>query len=417
VYSNGKSGFFYGYIIVAVAFSIQVLAWGLINTFGVFFKPLIAEFGWSRAAISGANSVAFCLLSLTGILAGALSDRFGPRIVVTTCGLLFGLGYVLMSKVETIWHLYLFYGLFIGIGACPTDVVLLSTIVRWFYKRRGVMSGVAKVGTGLGIFIMPLVETKLILAYGWRLSFFILGVAALVFIAASAQLLRRDPGEKGLLAYGIEEKTSGDSNGDEEGLSPGEAVRTKQFWMICAAYHTVGWVAMTVLIHIPPHAIDLGISTIHAGGILSAIGAVSMVGRVFMGNAGDKIGNRRAMMICFVISASALSWLQFADRLWMLYLFGVVYGFAHGGLFALISPAVAEFFGTRSQGTLLGIVASTGTLGGTAGPLVAGHAFDITKSYRIGFFLLVMLALMGLALVAFLKPIAGEEVDKMNKGA
>jgi MFS family permease len=404
---NRKPKFFYGYVVVAACFSIQVIVWGLVNTFGVFFKPLITEFGWSRATISGASSLASLLIGLVGIIAGVLNDRIGPRLVMAACGLFFGLGYALLSQINAIWQLYLFYGVLVGIGACATDVVLLSTIARWFAKRRGVMSGVTKVGTGLGILIMPLVEIKLIFAYGWRAAFFVLGALALAFIISVAQLLRRDPSQKGLLPNGGEAATTGSSDLAEEGLSLREAVYIREFWTTCAIYFTIVSFAMTILIHIAPHTIDLGISATNAAGVLSTIGAVSMVGRVVMGNAGDRVGNKRAMSICFLILVGALSWLQVSKELWMLYLFGAVYGFSHGGLFALISPIVAGLFGTRAQGTLFGIVALCGTFGGAVSPLLVGYIFDITHSYRLGFLLLIVLSIIGLLLTASLRPITG----------
>lgn len=404
---GNKPKFFYGYVIVAACFSIQVVAWGLINTFGVFFKPLIAEFGWSRATISGASSLAFFLVGLVGIIAGALSDRLGPRLVVAICGFFFGLGYLLLSQVNTVWQLYLFYGVLVGIGDCATEVVLLSTIARWFVKRRGVMTGVTKVGTGLGIFIMPLVQTKLILAYGWRDTFFILGALALIFIISVAQLLRRDPNQKGLLPNGGGSTTNGSSALAEEGLSLREAICTRQFWTICAIYFTVVSFAMTILIHIVPHTIDLGISAINAAGVLSVIGGVSIVGRVIMGTAGDRAGNRYAMIICFFILTGALFWLQVAKELWMLYLFGFIYGFSHGGFFALTSPTVAELFGIRAHGTLFGIVAFSGTVGGAISPFLVAYIFDITYSYRLGFLLLIVLSVIGLMLTASLNPVTG----------
>lgn len=413
---NRKSKFFYGYIIVAVCFTIQVIAWGLINTFGVFFKPLITEFDWSRATISGAISLASFLIGLVGIIAGVLNDRLGPRLVMAACGFFFGLGYVLLSQVNTIWQLYLFYGVLVGIGACATDVVLLSTIARWFAKGRGVMSGVTKVGTGLGILIMPLVETKLILAYGWRVAFFILGALALAIIISVAQLLRRDPSQKGLLPNGGEAATNGSSDLAEEGLSLREAIYIRQFWTTCAIYFTIVSFAMTILIHIVPHTIDLGISATNAAGVLSTIGAVSIVSRVVMGTASDRIGNKRAMIICFLILVGALFWLQMAKELWMLYLFGAVYGFSHGGFFALISPTVAGLFGTSAHGTLFGIVSFSGAVGGAISPLLVGYIFDITHSYRLGFMLLIMLSIIGLMLTASLRPSTGGGGDGSRKG-
>jgi len=130
-----KSPLFYGYTIIAASFIIQALAWGISNSFGVFFAPLLNEFGWTRATISGAASLCFLVYGVTSILMGTLNDRYGPRLIMTGCGLFLGIGFLLMSGIHSVWHLYLFYGLIVGVGLSGTDVVLLSTMARWFEKK------------------------------------------------------------------------------------------------------------------------------------------------------------------------------------------------------------------------------------------------------------------------------------------
>jgi MFS family permease len=175
--------------------------------------------------------------------------------------------------------------------------------------------------------------------------------------------------------------------------------------MVCSFYIAILYCGMTVLVHIVPHALDMGTSAGIAASFVSAIGGTSIVGRLTMGFTGDKIGHKRGIVVCFVVLVTALSWLQFASELWMLYLFAAIYGFNHGGFFALISPTIADLFGTRSQGTLLGIVILFGTLGGSLGSVLAGHIFDTTGSYQLAFFILLMLAITGLILAILIKPI------------
>ena len=152
---NKEARFFYGYIIVASAFLILVLTIGVNFTFGVFLPVLLDEFSWTRAIASGAFSLNLALTGLIGVVAGKMTDQYGPRIVVTVCGVLLGLGYLLMSQANTLWHLYLFYGVIVGIGMSISQTPLPSTIARWFVKRRGMMTGIAVTGIGVGILIMP----------------------------------------------------------------------------------------------------------------------------------------------------------------------------------------------------------------------------------------------------------------------
>ena len=398
------SRFFYGYVIVLVSCTLQVLGWGLFNSLGVFFKPLMTEFAWPRAVVSSAISFSILVAGIAGVLQGGLSDRFGPRLTMTAGGCLLGVGYLLMSQIATVWHLYLFCSLLVGLGVSGTDVVLLSTTARWFVKKRGMMTGIIKVGTGVGMLIMPLVINGLITAYGWRTTFLVLGAMILFLYVACAQFLVRDPGKRGLAPDGRGYENRVNQTEPEGGMTLQGAARTVQFWTVCVAFFVVFFCALTLLIHIVTHAIDLGVSRANAASILSVVGGASIVGRFVMGGAGDRIGNKAALVICFLCLVSSLVWLQLSNKLWMLFLFAMVYGFAHGGFYALIAPLIADLFGTRSHGVILGIVLCISTIGGSLGPVTAGYIFDITGSYGVDFGILTGMGIAGLIASITIKP-------------
>jgi MFS family permease len=215
----------------------------------------------------------------------------------------------------------------------------------------------------------------------------------------------RDPRAKGQLPDG--NSTADGSSvlaAAEHSVSLKKAVRTGPFWILCLAEFTIFFCLLTMIVHIVPHATDLGLPPAIAAGVLATIGGVSMVGRISMGTANDKIGGKRSLTICFIILLCGLFWLQIADRAWMLFLFATVYGFSHGGFFTVMSLIVAELFGTGSHGLLFGLVLFSGTIGGTIGPVLAGRMFDVTGSYQGVFWLLIGLALSGLVLITWLKP-------------
>ena len=183
----------YGYIIFAACFTIQAVGIGSYVAYGVFFNALMSEFQWSRATISGASSLAFFMMGFVGVLIGRLNDRYGPRLLMSCTSLFFGAGLILMSQVNSVLQLYIFYGVLLGIGLSSIDVIALSTIARWFSLRRGAMTGLVKVGTGAGQFTIPLVASFLIGMVGWRQTCLILGVTASFILFCVAQLLKRDP--------------------------------------------------------------------------------------------------------------------------------------------------------------------------------------------------------------------------------
>jgi sugar phosphate permease len=176
---TAQRGFFYGSIVIVASFCIFVVMYGTRFVFGIFFKPMLTEFGWTRALISGALSLSMVVQGLLAIVMGGLNDRLGPRIVLTLCGFLLGLGCLLMSQISTLWQIYLFYGLIIGVGMSGVLVPLLSTIARWFIKKRNIMTGIALTGIGLGSLIAPPVAHWLISVYDWRVSYSILGCLVL----------------------------------------------------------------------------------------------------------------------------------------------------------------------------------------------------------------------------------------------
>jgi MFS family permease len=400
--------YFYGYKIVGASFAVQAVCIGAMFTYGVFFKEFEAEFGWSRAMVSGASSLAFLIMGTFGVLMGRLNDRIGPKRLIVVTAISFGIGYLLMSFMHAPWHLYLLYGLFVGVGLSTHDVVTLSTVARWFIKRRGLMTGIVKVGTGSGQLLLPLAATALIAAYGWRTSYLILGVTVMLLLILVAPFLRLDPREMGLLPDG-ESLLPGLEAKDtrEDGGTLKAAMRTRQFWILCGVELVVLGCLLTIIVQIVPHALDLGLPPVTAAGVLSTIGGASIVGRLTMGAANDRIGGKRSLIICFSILMCGFFCLLTARGTWMLFVFAIVYGFAHGGFFTVMSPTVAELFGTVSHGALFGIVLFCGTIGAAAGPILAGYTFDLTGSYQPIFMAMTGLLAVGFLLVFLLRPVAG----------
>lgn len=399
-----KSAIPYGYVIVASCAAIQAVGVGSYVTFGVFFKPLLAEFEWSRTTLSGAHSLAFLIAGMVGILVGRLNDKLGPRVLMSVAALFCGIGFVLMSTIDAVWQLYIYYSILFGIGFSAVDVIALSTTARWFVRRRGFMTGIVKMGTGSGQFVMPLLCSMLISHFGWRSAYAALSVIASLLLILAAQFLRRDPAHMGLLPDGGGRTERSGVDPFQKGALFREALGDRQFWTILLAFLAGVFSLMSIMLHIVPHATDIGIPATAAAGILSTIGGVSMVGRFVIGNAIDRIGNRTSMIVCCILLMAVLLWLQTADELWMLYLFAAAYGFTHGGFFTVISPIVAEYFGLRSHGLLFGITVFAGTVGGFLGPVFAGRIFDMTTSYRLAFWVCIVAAAVGLGLMLSLKP-------------
>ena len=229
----------------------------------------------------------------------------------------------------------------------------------------------------------------------------------MVYLLA-ARLVRRSPEEMGLTPDGVPEV--GERAPQTEGVLLSEALRTRQFWLCCLSYFCVVFGAITILVHIVMHAMDMGMGETSAAAVVSTIGVLSIAGRVTMGTASDRMGSRKTFILCFAIFIAAMLWLQVASRAWMLFVFAVIYGFAHGGFYTVLSPTIAELFGLRAHGAIFGIAYFWGTLGGAVGPVVAGRIFDVQQSYENAFWLLAGLAVLGLVLMLQVRPVVGSRV-------
>lgn len=406
---NHPTYFFYGYVVVLAAFFILCVMWGAMYSFGAFLKPMSAEFGWTRVAISGAYSLNMVLHGLLYIVAGKINDSFGPRRVIVVCGFLAGLGYLLMSQISAIWQLYLFYGVIIGVAMSGSYVPLTSTIAKWFVKRRGLMTGIGVSGIGLGTTIIPPIAIWFISNYDWRASYIIIGSITLVLVILSAQFLRCDPSQVGQLPYGEGTVRKKCLNLEACSFSFWEAICTKQFWMLGAVYVSFGFCVQTIMVHIVPYATDFGMPKPCAATVLAIIGGLSIAGRIMIGSAIDRIGNKQVIIICFIFMSIALLCLLAAKE-WMLYLFGAIFGFAYGGIVTIQSPILAELFGLSSHGAILGVISFSSTLGSAIGPVLAGWTFDVTGSYNQVFLVCATMAVIGLILTLFLAKASMEEV-------
>jgi MFS family permease len=403
-----RTPFFYGYVIVALIFIFQVIMFGSSATSGVFFKPLINEFGWSRALLSGAFSFSRIISGISAIIMGGLNDRFGPRTTVTICGLLAGAGFLLMSLTHTVWQLYLFYVVIVGLGMGGVYSPQMSTIARWFTHKRNLMTGIAFVGGSLGGLIIPPLANKLIFATGWRNSFVVLGAVTLVIIVSGAQFLRTNPRQMGQMPYG--EATSlklqeYKPKSGVEGFSLKEAMRTRQFWTASIMGFFNIFCLQTIMVHIVPHATDMGISAASAANILAVLSAGLLMGSLVMGFLADRIGTRKAAIICFVPMLAVLLLLLPVTEPWMIGLLVFAMACGNGGCAAIMSNLFAELYGIKSHGLILGFSSLMGSLGGALGPFIAGYIFDTNGSYQWAFILCGALIAAGLATAISLRPV------------
>jgi MFS family permease len=353
-----------------------------------FFKELELEFGWSRTILSSCLAIAFLSMGILAIIGGRLTDKYGPSLVLGVSGVLYGLGFALISQISEPWHLFLIFATFIGLGLSTHDVATLSTIVHWFPKGRGFITAIVKIGTAFGQMLLPIIAAFLIINFEWRLTTIIIGLTAACLLLLSAFLIKSP-----------KKLNHKDSKRSSDGIVFSIASKSPIFKKLCMIQFLYFPTLVTIPTHIAVHGTDLGMSQTKAAFLLSAIGAASVIGRLSVGFFLDKIGGKKSYLFCFTPILISLLIFIFTTNHVILFIFVSLYGFAHGALFVVVSPTIAEYFGLRDHASLFGIIVFCGTVGGAIGPILAGGIFDLTESYNLAFITLFTLVTLSTIVV------------------
>jgi MFS family permease len=393
---------FFGHIIVAAALLILIIIWGTNYSFGVFFTPLLREFGWTRAITTGAFGLAMFLEGFGGMFMGRMNDRFGARWVVTVCGLCMGMGLLLMSRITQVWQLYVYYGVMIGIGLSGSYVPLASTVTRWFKKQMGLMVGIIAAGMGLGTMIMTPIANQLIQSYGWRTSYIVVGLGVIVCVAGLAQLVK-NPSPGDLPETQRRAKSSGVAKQSVVSIPMGDALKTGQLWLLCTICFLWGGLSLIIFVHIAPHAIDLGFTSAQAASILAVIGGVVFVAKIMLGIVTDMIGSKRTFMVGLAAMTIGLFWLLFSRDMWALYLFAIFFAFGYAGGSVVMPTITAEIFGLGAHGGIFGIINFSACCGVAVGPMAVGWMFDINGDYQMAISFMVAFSVLSLLMTIGIK--------------
>lgn len=402
--------FFYGYVVAAACFATWFIGWGgYAMSFGVFFKPLLEEFHWTRAETSIAYAVSLLVQAGLGIVMGWLTDRLGPRIVVSVFGSFLGWSFLLVSQVNSLWQFIVFYAVVGGIGASTLNIPIMATATRWFVKRRGLMAGIIQTGAGAGGFVFAPLAGWLILHYGWRTASIVLGVLAAVLMVLAGLFLVRDPRDMGLFPDGLRpgpEKVAGPSKVDirPSRTSFRNIFKTAPFWMLTIIYASFGYYRSTFTAHLAAHVQDVGFTLSDGAYVLALISIGTILGRIGMGRLGDMIGTRRTLIMSFMVTALIIAWLTMSDRLWELYVFGIFYGIGWGAVAVLRFAVTAEVFGLGSVGLIMGILGFSESLAATFSTYFGGFLFDRSGNYDLAFILCIAVSVLGMLMSWRLKP-------------
>ncbi|HUN61003.1 MAG TPA: MFS transporter [Candidatus Sulfotelmatobacter sp.] len=370
---------YYGWRVVLAA-SLGVMGgFGslFVYTFSVFVKPLSAEFGWSREAISAGFAVAAVTLGAVSPLLGRWMDRFGPRRIILICVTVFSAGMASLSLLRgPVWQLYATCFVLGLVGNGAAHLSYSRAISGWFQKRLGLALALVMVGAGLGAMILPVLAESVIGGFGWRAAYGALGGLALLLGLplswryvrdGAARVRRRRP------APSVEPAGSG--------MSWQEGMRSGTFWIIVATLF-IGSIAMNgAITHMVALLTDRRITAGDAALCASLLGGASVLGRVAAGWLLDRFFGSRVAFVLTLLSAGGVFLLARASHFSEGALAAGLIGIGVGGEAAITPYLLSRYFGLRAFATLYGVTWTFYAVAGATGPILLGRSFDLTGSY------------------------------------
>jgi MFS family permease len=372
---------FYGWFVVAAGFAVTFVDFGCAYSFSAFVTPLQQEFGISRGSVSVMFSLAGFLYFSLGMLSGPLADRFGSRLMAVIGMILLGAGLAAASAARSLAEVYTAYGLGVGLGVGCSYVPAMGAVQRWFVRRRGMASGLASAGIGVGTLAVPPFAAFLIDTVGWRESYLILGALAVVIGVGTALLIANDPRDRRLAPDG-DSVPAATQSAAPAGASLREAITSRRFIGLSACL-ACSFGVFVPFVHLAPYATDHGVPQAEGVLLVGAIGVGSASGRFFLGGLADRLGRELSLLAMYVGMALALVIWAVSTTLLPLAVFALLFGLAYGGWVALMPSVVMDYFGGRNVSGLIGVLYSSVGVGTLIGPSAAGFAFDLTGSYTL----------------------------------
>lgn len=394
---------FYGWWVV-IATSIIHL-WGagtFFYSFTAFFNPIINEFGWSYTATSFAASLRSIEGGIASPLIGFVTDRYGSRRMLITGAFLSGFGFILFSRISSIWEFYLVF-ILLSVGVSLLfPIPGWTAVANWFVERRGTALGILSGAIGLSGMLITLINW-LLEKYGWRSTLVIIGIGFWVITIPCAYVVRHKPESLHLLPDG--EKQAGDteertekaetaSTPTPQGFTLIQVLKTRSFWTLAMIVTVSGAAMHSVLVHVMPFFISVGLDRGNASLIASLMVVVSVLGRFGLGWCNTRVDSKHLLAFGLFLEAIGLILMIWADTFWKAMLFVFTFGPGYGGLITLRLILQAEYFGSRAYGAVQGVIMAVMVLGSMSGPALTAMAYDYCERYTSAWIVLAVLTFL-----------------------
>lgn len=364
----------YRWVIVAAGALMSCVAIGTMFSLAIFLEPMALDTGWSRAGISSAMTLNFLVMGLGGFAWGALSDRFGARIVVMIGAVLLGLALVLASRAGSLLTFQITYGVLVGLAASAFFAPMIALTTGWFDTHRGLAVSLVSAGMGVAPMTISPFARWLISAYEWRTAMFDIGITAWVLLLPAVLLVRQPPKPAG-------HETSSTPVAEGAGMTVGQALRSPQFIVLGLTFFACCAAHSGPIFHMVSYAMLCGVAPMAAVSIYSVEGLAGLGGRLLYGVLADRLGVKPVLIAGLAIQAIVIAAYLSISRLEHFYMLAVIFGATYGGVMPLYAVLAREYFGQRILGTVFGAATMLSSLGMALGPLAGGMVFDAYASY------------------------------------
>ena len=405
---------FYGWWIVLATNLICLIGFGTwLYSFGVFFKPMMNEFGWTRAMTSGAASLRSIEGGVAGPIVGWAVDKYGARRVIMFGGFVSGLGFAMMPFVNSLLGFYIAYGIVVSIGmSAMLYLPAFTVIAKWFTRKLSRALAVLSLGAGLGGLICAPAAALVISHFGWRTAFLGIGVLIWVVVIPLSLVVRERPEDMGLRPDGDPPDPESDAawKGDDANAAGAsdytlkEALVSSAFWIIALTFFFSSLSHSVVFVHAIPALTDAGITAEMAAFSVGLLTVVSIAGRLSFGYLGDFVDKRYLFLFAYILQGGGVLILIVAQEMLTVYLFVAVFGVGFGATVPLLASIRADYFGRAALGKIQGFMSPVTMVAGATGPVSAGYLFDTTGSYDSAFLAVGLLTIAGGFIILLAKP-------------
>ncbi|MCS5669380.1 MAG: MFS transporter [Dehalococcoidia bacterium] len=395
----------YAWIIIGLSVLLYLAGGSITQAFGVVILPLQDEYGWSQGSITLAYGISAIMSAVLSPVVGIATDRYGGRPVLFVGVACFFIGTAISALATDVWHIWLAYGVFLGVTQSCLNVALITTATYWFREKLGLGVGLLQCAGGVGPAGTTLLIGILLAHYDWRVAFWSLGIGCGTAMTMIVFFFRSKPSDMGLDPLGgawsgsVGQEFSRDIRILRDKVRAASIQSTSAFWKLVMVHYLGCLSHAIVIVYIVPIAVLAGVGAVAAAGVLSTLALVSGLTRFLTPVLADSLGARGTMAVMYVLQGLPVLMLYWTNDTWSFYVFAVIFGIGYGGEGSAFPIINRRYYGEGSLGRSFGWQLSGAMLGMATGGWVGGVLFGFFDDYLLTIALSVAASLTGAVVI------------------